>query len=269
MTAVAEMEPAVEMDEKLEFILSRDLRKAAKDLKPHEVRYLVDTYYQIQEYRKASANMVRSQEEEPNALLAWFASRMHRLEKQIPPAMKAYASGRLPGRWALSIHGIGPVIAAGLLAHFEIEQAPTVGHFWRFAGLDPTCKWEKGQKRPFSLRAKVLCWKIGQSFMKLRGYEADVYGKVYEQRKAFEIERNEAGFNKGKPHRTAGKSTTVDKLPPFRIDAQARRYAVKLFLAHLHHVMYVDRFKTDPPKPYILAHGGHTHFIAPPNWPVS
>ena len=37
--------------------------------------------------------------------------------------------------------GIGPVIAAGLLANIDIKQAPTVGHIWRFAGLDPTNKW--------------------------------------------------------------------------------------------------------------------------------
>ena len=53
-------------------------------------------------------------------------------------------------------------------------------------------------------------------------------------------------------------------LPPGRIHARARRYAVKLFVSHLHHVMYEAEFGTPPPKPYIFTRPEHTHFIAPP-----
>jgi len=59
------------------------------------------------------------------------------------------------------------------------------------------------------------------------------------------------------------------RLPAGRLDLRARRYAVKLFLAHLHHVMYEDHFETPPPKPYVIEHGGHVHFIGPPNWPMT
>jgi len=52
-----------------------------------------------------------------------------------------------------------------------------------------------------------------------------------------------------------------------RIDARARRYAVKLFLAHLHGVWFWMANGTLPPKPYIIEHGGHTHVIQPPNMP--
>lgn len=56
-----------------------------------------------------------------------------------------------------SIHGIGPVISAGLLAHIDIHRAVTVGHIWRFAGLDPSVKWLKKTKRPWNAGLKVLC----------------------------------------------------------------------------------------------------------------
>lgn len=258
-----------QIEDRLEWILRRDMRAAAATLDPGEVRYLVDLYYQFQHWRVASTNAVRAGQDndEPNDLIGWFAGRIAKLERTIPGAMKVYCNGRRDGRWALSIHGIGPVLTAGLLSHFDIEKAPTVGHFWSFAGLDPEQEWKKGEKRPFNARLKVLCWKIGQSFMKLRGNDKDIYGKVYEDRKRYEIDRNLAGEHKGYQLRTASGTKTVDELPPFIIDARARRYAVKLFLAHLHHVMYVVRFNADPPKPYVMSHLGHAHFIAPPNWP--
>lgn len=60
------------------------------------------------------------------------------------------------------------------------------------------------------------------------------------------------------------------KLPPARIHIRAQRYAVKLFLAHWHHVAYEVRYGAPPPKPYIIEHdAAHTHFKAPPNWPMS
>lgn len=274
-------ESQVDIEPTLEILLSRDIRKAAADLTPAEVRYLVDLYYQLQRYRITSANIVRSSSDngekvsEPNRLLSFFAEKMAGLEARVPSAMRVYAANRRDGRWALSIHGIGPVIAAGLLANIDIERAPTVGHIWSFSGLNPEMKWEKGQKRPFNLRMKVLAWKAGQSFMKQRAGKADVYGKVYEERKRFEIERNESGAHagydlKGYPEwrkKIGIPSGPVPMLPPGIIDARARRYAVKLFLSHLHHVMYECRYGKEPPKPYILNQPGHVHFLAPPGWP--
>lgn len=64
-------------------------------------------------------------------------------------------------------------------------------------------------------------------------------------------------------------------LPPSQIHARARRHAVKIFLSHLHHVMHVDYYGIEPPRPYILDKPDpvtgtlHTHFIPPPNWPMA
>jgi len=56
----------------------------------------------------------------------------------------------------------------------------------------------------------------------------------------------------------------IQMLPPAHIHARARRYAVKLFLAHLHHVWYKDHYKADPPLPYAISVLGHAHYLAPP-----
>jgi transposase IS116/IS110/IS902 family protein len=257
--------------------LSRDLRDAASTLSDAEARFLVDAYYLIQEDRKRSGNQVRAMKDEPHRLLAWFFDQNEMLESQIKAALDKYSSSKAAGRWMKSIYGIGPVISAGLLAHIDIHKAVTAGHIYRFAGLDPTVKWEKGKKRPFNAGLKVLCWKIGQSFMKFSGADECFYGKLYRKRKEFEIERNERGYNKDRAadllpkfdkKTEAYKHLLGGKLPPAQIDAMARRWTVKLFLSHLQTVWYELEHGKPPPMPFAIAMQGHAHYVPPPNWPM-
>jgi hypothetical protein len=256
------------------------LKDIAAGLNAEQARWLVDYYYAIQDYRIQATGQVRAVTHETDdasfVIGEWLADRTSELEREIVKALDIYTNKQTPGLWAKSIIGIGPVIAAGLLAHIDITKAPTVGHIWGFAGLDPTTVWEKGQKRPWNAKLKVLCWKIGDSFVKQQSREKDIYGKVYVERKKLEVERNEAGLFADQAAHSLATRNIRDKdlkatyeagrLPAGRLDLRARRYAVKLFLAHLHHVMYEDHFGELPPKPYIIQHGGHTHYIEPPNW---
>ena len=258
--------------------LSKDVKQAAAGLSQQEARYLVDSYYQIQEHRLAAAAQSRSlaKTEEPNALVGYLAAELAVLEGEIKKALSVYAAGDPVGAWSLSICGIGPVLAAGLLAHIDIEKAPTAGHIWSFAGLDPGAEWKKGQKRPWNAALKVLCWKIGGSFVKVSGNPSDVYGRFYKERKEYEQGRNEAGVYAAQAARKLkddkiGKNTVAykwylqGKLPPAHIQQRAERYATKLFIAHWHHVAYRERYGEDPPKPYPIAVLGHAHEIAVPN----
>lgn len=257
--------------------LNKDILGAAKALSDDEARYLVDYYYIMQEDRKRAHNQTRALEEskEPNDVVKWLAGNAETMEEQIKKVLDQYTKHHIMGEWMRTVYGIGPVLSAGLLAHIDIHKAPTVGHIWRYAGFDPTQKWEKGQRRPWNASLKVLCWKIGQSFMKFSNQDNCFYGKIYKERKAYEIQRNEAGGNKEAAAAGAarvGKTTDAfkhyseGKLPPAQIDARARRYAVKLFLSHMHHVWYVKEFGTNPPLPYPIAHMGHAHMIEVPNF---
>jgi len=259
--------------------LSKDLKQASILLTRNEARYLVDAYYAMQEDRKRSGNQVRALDKsgEPHGTLSWFFDQSNTLESQIKSALQTWAENQREGKWLMSITGIGPVISAGLLAHIDIEQAPTVGHIWRFGGYDPTVKWEKGKKRPWNASLKTLLWKVGESFVKVSGNDKDLYGKVWAARKAIETEKNErlefkeqAEIGAARVRKTteAYKHYAVGKLPPGHIHARAKRYAVKLFLSHFHHVMYICKYGTAPPKPFIIEHGGHVHFIEPPNLDV-
>jgi len=198
--------------------LTRDLKEAAVTLSPKEARYVVDAYYTMQEYRKATANQVRALNEssEPHEVIDWFLVQAETLEKQIHRALDSWSSGDPIGSWAKGIIGIGPVISAGLLAHIDIEKAPTVGHIWRFAGLDPNTKWEKKQKRPWNADLKTLCWKIGQSFVKVSGNPKSFYGGLYVQRKEYEQKRNEAGVYS---------EQAIAKLKNFKINKATDAYA--------------------------------------------
>ena len=144
--------------------LSADLKKGARELTPSQARYVVDTYYQVQQFRIEAANQVRAAtaQGEPVAFLEWIALLTKRLEGTIRSALNEYTETVVSGRWAKSITGIGPVISAGLAAHIDIRRAETAGAIWRFAGLDPTQVWEKKTKRPWNAALKTLCWKIGE-----------------------------------------------------------------------------------------------------------
>lgn len=273
---------AISANEFLESIkrLTKDLKTAAVTLSDREARFLVDAYYAMQRdrIRAGHQNRTLEQNKEPHDVLTWLQAQRDTLEKQIARALDAYSDSLLIGRWARSQVGIGPIIAAGLACHIDIEQAPTVGHIWRFAGLDPTVQWKPGQKRPWNGALKRLCFLIGESFVKVSGNDEAVYGLAYAVRKAREIEKNERLEFKDQAERAlaekrwrddtqAKKHYEAGKLPPARIHMRAKRWSVKLFLSNYHEVLYFSTFGKLPPLPYIMAKDPllHTHFVEPPN----
>lgn len=255
--------------------LTRDLIQASRTLSDSEARFLVDAYYTMQDDRKRSDSQVRAIEgKEPNEILKWFADKSRDLENQIRRALDSYSAASPLGRWARDQVGIGPVIAAGLLAHIDITRAKTAGAIWRLAGLDPTQKWEKGQKRPWNAQLKTLTWKIGESFVKVCNNPDAYYATFYKERKERDTARNDNGdFAEAArlmlETRKIDKSTdlfkhlTAGRLAPAHIHARAKRYAVKMFLSHYHHVAFKLHFGVDPPKPFAIAILNHAHYFEP------
>ena len=236
--------------------LTKDARMAARNMSQREARYLVDLYYGMQDQRIRDANQVRalSQSTEPHEGIAWVLGQSEALERAVASMLDQYSQHERTGMgaWAREIVGIGPVIAAGFVAYLDIEPPPTVGHWWRFAGLDSTNEWlgtEKAEKivktvvphgkaisdeqiaeiatilgrnparvmaqarwagpkkpdlkeptvdstaralarRPWHAGLKTLCYKLGESFVKVQGHDRDIFGKVFVARKALEWRRN-------------------------------------------------------------------------------
>lgn len=268
--------------------INRDVIKAMRDGGPggvtdNEARFLVDMYYTMQDLRIMMNNQIKGLErdaeknetkEEPHDVLSWVYKQTETLENQVKRAMSVYVEMHRMSWFFEQTVGIGPILAAGLLAHIDINKAPTVGHIWNFAGLNPDAKWERGKKRPFNAQLKKLCWKIGESFVKVSGRDDAYYGKVYRQRKEYETRKNDRlefsdqafakleRFKIGKDTE-AYKAYATGKLPPAHLNMRAKRYAVKLFLSHLHQRWH-EQDIGPVPKPFAVSILGHAHVIDPP-----
>jgi Transposase IS116/IS110/IS902 family len=246
----------------------------AANLSAAELRLLVANYYQAQQMRKSMDMQLRHLgDKQPLEVSTFAAEAFADIEEQIAKAFNKLLTSPV-AMWIKAQRGIGPVIAAGLLAHIDIEKAPTAGHIWSFAGLNPELKWQKGEKRPYNAQLKQICWHAGQCFMKQSNDPDCFYGQLYRERKKFEIARNESGGNAERAKNfkiTAGATKPVkDKLaggqlPDFNIDARARRWAVKIFLSHLHAVWFWHHYGVAPPKPFAIQHLGHVHVTRIPH----
>jgi hypothetical protein len=257
--------------------LSKDLRQASKTLSAQEARYLVDMYYTMQDNRIRADGKIRALSENPHQVLSWASEKFSNLETVIKTSLGVYAYNDPLGKWALGQYGIGPVLAAGLLAHIDIAKAPTAGHVWSYAGLVEGKERKAGKKLEYNPDLKKLCWLIGQSFLKFYKRPECFYGQIYLERKTYMLKENEAGrlahraakalATKNFSRDTETKKTYESgKLPPAHLDADARRVAVKMFLSHYHEIGYELLHKTKPPVPYAIGILGHdkAHYIAPP-----
>lgn len=264
--------------------LSRDLAEASVTLSDREARFLVDTYYQMQENRKRGRAQERalSESAEPHRVITWFGDQADVLEGQIERALDGYSKGHLVGNWLRGtrgndykdgVFGVGPVLAAGMQAAIDISLCPTVGHIWQFAGIagDGQKVWERGERRPWNARLKTLCWKFSDVQVKFSNDERCYYGHLYRERKEREVAKNEAlAFKHVAEQRLARPKRSKEEgyhkqgiLSPGHIDLRARRYAVKRFLSDLHVVWYWLAKGEPPPLPYPITYLHHAHLKPP------
>ena len=256
--------------------LHSDLLRAATTLDLKEARYLVNTYYAMEESRKAAGKKVRafSQTDEPHAVLAWLHRQDATVEKQIFRALDTWSDSIPVARWAKSV-GVGPVIAAGLAAHIDMSRCPTAGQIWRFAGFDPTQEWKKRMRCPWNADLKALCLKVGESIAR-PGDDGEFYRRLYLQRQTQEAAANHAGrfadqaqrklaHFKSTGNANARTSYSQGKLPPTHVQARAKRWVVKLFLSHYHEVA-LRLSGQAPVKPFGTEVLSGSRYIPPPNF---
>ena len=91
-----------------------DAKAAARTLSPHEARFLCDFYYDVQEFRKASANRVRAltTAEEPHQAITYVYQQVNKTEDTIRQMLDEFSASRPEGRWVRQITGIGPASLA-------------------------------------------------------------------------------------------------------------------------------------------------------------
>lgn len=287
--------------------LTRDMREAAKTMGAEEARFMVDMFETKQRDRIRNGNRLIAlrKGDEPSSLLSHFQEIDRTMEQQIGAALTKYCEASPLGQWMLVQKGVGPLIAARLIAFIDWDECDTPSRIWAFAGLVPGLEWNKGEKRPWNARLKRVCFLLGESFVKVQGRDGAFYADHFTAKKAELWHRNVSGGNreralvlKDKVSKTTeahrwyrgdvieevarmvaaktwpdGKKPWAEKegsgvpmLPPAHIHAQARRWTVKLFLAHTWEVAW----RANPANegrscsPYAIEHMGHKHVIACP-----
>jgi len=262
--------------------------EAIQGLQSEEIRLVVDNYYRMQHHRLRLEAQMR-------ALSPSFKEQLKMMEKnpelkECPPLALTLLSktshvfkreekftANILSRWVKShprakilceAVGVGHILAAGLVAHVNWSMVCTAGKLWSFCGLNPESEWKKGEKRPWNAHLKQLCFLIGESFVKQKNRENDVYGKIYQKRKDWENARNEAltaSYPEARPllatlkeTQDAVKREKIYKelktkygfMRPAHIHARAKRFAVKLYLADCVHFLADEGLLENLPNPF-------------------
>jgi len=143
-------------------------------------------------------------------------------------------------QWLKNIKGISVINTANLLQYFGYcERGKHVSSLWRFSGLTPDSKREKGKSLDFNPKLRTLMYRIGDCFIKQR---TPGYREVYDKAKEEYLKRHKEG--KCQKCTELGRN---DK--PGHSDLMARRKMVKEFLKDYwsHCCLLTNR---DPGKPY-------------------
>ena len=125
--------------------LTRDLKKELRNINGisrQEMKALIDNYYQLQNRRIALQGQIRALQQETDnvntdaycKVLEWQLQSQIIQEKGIKDALECICKSDEVGQWLLSIKGIGPVFAAGMIAYFDISRCNAATQFISYAG---------------------------------------------------------------------------------------------------------------------------------------
>ena len=128
---------------------------------------------------------------------------------------------------------------------------------------------------PYNKNLKIVCWKIGHSFLMCKNRPTSLYGRLLKERMELEMIRNERGDYAAQAQaiidsKKFSKSTQAYKaykegmLPKAHILQRSQRYATKMFISHLYEAAYWNKYGKMAPEPYILAFSEvHHDYIGP------
>lgn len=232
------------------------------------LRMLADTYTQTQRLRIQTTNRLGAVERGVDQHMEGFlpesmarlAKRLEAAESECAEAMDSAIEGHPAMKWLGQVAGVGPVLAAKMLAMIDIRRCQTVSALWRFAGYgvvvgtDGVGKRErpvKGEKLHYCIRLKTTLYLVGGSFLKLG--DRSPYRKVYDESRAF-YTVHRLDWTEGHRH------------------AASMRRMIKRFLSHL---WITWRTAEDLPirAPYVAEQLGHTtisdpwDYVRPPKAP--
>lgn len=127
--------------------LSKEIQCSMVKCTIADIRFCVQSYYQVQKLRVALSGELRSidqgvsrgtdVDDAPQAqVLQWLYNNLLGLETEIKRALDIWSDSNEVAAWCKKVCGIGPVISAGLVAYFDVTKAPSSAHFWSYGGLN-------------------------------------------------------------------------------------------------------------------------------------
>jgi hypothetical protein len=172
--------------------------------------------------------------------------------------------------WLSKISGIGPVISAGIIGYVEkvgLDRLRYPSSLWHFAGLHVlengvAPRFERGKKVDYNPELKKIF--IGYAATSFVRQRTPPYRRLYEEEKARQLSLTFAPGELKKRYPWYKASET--KLRAGHAELRARRKVAKIFALHL---WLVWRAMENLPlsMPYVIEHGNHRDFIAPPYCP--
>jgi hypothetical protein len=211
-------------------------------------------YYAVQKQRMAMANRIRAYKELGYAVEDTAFKQLEGVEKELLKQVASLLKTEPVYQYLKRIKGCGPAIAASLVSDIgDPGRFATVSKLWAYAGLDvkdgKARRKAKGAKAAWNheLR-KTLAGKLTDQFVRLK-HNPDCLGyRLYEQYKAFYVERDGG------------------TLRPIHIERRARRKVAKVFLSCLW--VAWRKIKGLPvSEPYAFDRlEGHTSIITPEMW---
>lgn len=125
-----------DMNRELFAYLHRIFTQESLVLSRGDIRALVDTYYELQNYRISSDNQIRMLADEPHEMLSVVSSVFMGLEKEIASVLKKWCAQDPVSAWAMKWKGLGGgILVAGMAAYIDIEIARWASCIYRLGGM--------------------------------------------------------------------------------------------------------------------------------------
>jgi hypothetical protein len=254
------------MIKKTGYDVFEDAKDAAKVLKEREAQFLCGMYLKFQKERVGIQQRTKTLPDEPNRALTFILEEFSAREENMKILMDVYTDKHPIAYEMKKIKGIGPVIAAGYVAHVDMSRVNYFGQVLSYGGYSPSVVWKKGEKRPFNMSFRAVLIHAGRSFLFASGYPDSYFGAHYRMFKRMIEARNENGeyaekaasklekYNIGKTTQ-AYSAYSKGKLPKGHIIALAKFKCVSLFVGIVHD--HWSKQLGKPIFPYPFEYMGH------------
>jgi hypothetical protein len=228
--------------------MPNNLLRALVDLRDRQIQKArIQFNNRLSALERGDDDDARTQQRE---IVGRWLNRFEELERELDADITAAVREEPVFEQVVAIKGIGPLLAAKMIAMIDIERAATVSALWRYAGYGVVDgereKPVKGEALHYNIRLKTTLYLVGSAFLRANS----PYRRVYDDARAY--------YAANRPDWTPGHQHLA-----------AKRKMVKTFLAHLW-----ERWRKVEGLPtgalYVNERLGHEHYYTPEDfgWPA-